>query len=70
MNLVQLMRSFREEAGLSQQQLGDCLGLAPTRISEIERGLRHLRFVEAAAWWRACGLGEDQWRMLRDATLS
>jgi transcriptional regulator with XRE-family HTH domain len=45
------LRHAREEAGLSQQELGDALGYAPTMIGAFEKGRRRLKVEDLA---RAC----------------
>ena len=37
------VRELREEAGITQKQLGDLLGYSPMGISHFENGIRNLR---------------------------
>lgn len=69
MDVSEMVRFFREAAGMSQRELGEVLGLPGSRISEIEQGRRHLRFSEAAAIADACQLSDLQWLELRQAAI-
>jgi transcriptional regulator with XRE-family HTH domain len=44
--LLALLRAVREEAGLSQKELADALGLEQTILSKIEHGIRRLDLME------------------------
>ncbi|HYG67175.1 MAG TPA: helix-turn-helix transcriptional regulator [Anaeromyxobacteraceae bacterium] len=49
------LRELREEHGLTQEELGDAIGLARPRITETENGDRHLKASEAGAIARYLG---------------
>jgi transcriptional regulator with XRE-family HTH domain len=51
----QLLRRYREEAGLTQRQLADLLGQLPSYVHKSEVGDRRVDPLEFAAWCRACG---------------
>ena len=40
MNLAEIIKHYRKKAGMSQEALADCLSLAPSAISNYERGKR------------------------------
>lgn len=48
------LRSARERAGLTQQQLADAIGLQQSEISNIERGHRSFPSDRATAVAKAC----------------
>lgn len=59
---LRLLRSWRDDAGLTQVELGDRLGVTQTFISKVERGERRLDIVEFAEWCEALRLApEDAW---------
>jgi DNA-binding XRE family transcriptional regulator len=43
---LSLLRAVREEAGLSQKELADALGLEQTIVSKVEHGVRRLDLLE------------------------
>lgn len=51
--LTRLLRQFRIEKGLTQDQLAERLGAEHTRISNYEHGVRRLDFVELITYLRA-----------------
>ncbi len=53
---LRLLRDTREEAGLSQADLGERLGESQSFISKCERGERRLDIVELHAFCRALGV--------------
>jgi transcriptional regulator with XRE-family HTH domain len=54
-NLGLVLRRLREEAGLSQPQLADMLGVGKSQVSKVERN-RGLPSIEVMmAWVTACG---------------
>lgn len=65
MKVNELVKHYRERQALSQQGLGELLGLTGSRICELENGKRHLRFLEAVALAGACALTDDEWAELR-----
>lgn len=54
--LLRLLRQCREEAGLTQVELGKRLGNTQTFISKIERGERRMDVVEFAEFCDALGM--------------
>jgi transcriptional regulator with XRE-family HTH domain len=50
------LRTAREEAGVTQEQLADALGEHQTFISKVERGVRRLDVVELRRWLQALGI--------------
>jgi transcriptional regulator with XRE-family HTH domain len=51
--LLSLLRTVREEAGVSQKDLADALGLEQTIVSKYENGIRRLDLLELEA---VCGI--------------
>lgn len=51
-----LLRSCREDAGVTQVELASKLGFRQTDISKSERGVRRLDVVELRAWLQVLGL--------------
>lgn len=47
--LLSLLRSVREEAGVSQKELVDALGVDQTIVSKYEHGIRRLDLLELDA---------------------
>lgn len=58
--LLGLLRSWREDAGLTQSQVGERLGNTQTFISKVERGERRLDVVEFAEWCDVLGLAPGE----------
>jgi transcriptional regulator with XRE-family HTH domain len=56
---LDLLRSWRTEAGLTQSEVGERLGNTQTFVSKVERGERRLDVVEFAEWCEALGLDAD-----------
>lgn len=56
---LDLLRSWRAEAGLTQAEVGQRLGNTQTFVSKVERGERRLDVVEFAEWCEALGLAPD-----------
>lgn len=54
--LLRLLRSTRQDAGLTQAQLGERLGQPQAIISKCERGERRLDVVELRAYCTALGV--------------
>src|SRR5580698_11650371 len=55
-----LLRSVREEAGLSQTALADKLGKPQTFVSKSELGERRIDFLETLDFCAACGVPVTQ----------
>lgn len=55
-----LLRAVREEAGLSQKELADALGLEQTILSKIEHGIRRLDLLELDELCRIVGISLEQ----------
>ena len=53
------LRAIREEAELSQRELGQLLGITRPTVSRIESGTRSTGFATVRAWYRACGYELD-----------
>ena len=51
-----LLREMRDDAGLTQRQLGPLLGLDPSLIHRSEAGERRVTPIEFAQWAKACGV--------------
>jgi transcriptional regulator with XRE-family HTH domain len=51
-----LLRTLREEAGLTQRDLGERLGKPQSWIHNCEVGNRRVDVSEFAAWATACGV--------------
>lgn len=49
--LCNMLKDYREQAKLTQEQLGERLGMSQAQIAKIENGQRRLDIVEA---WRFC----------------
>lgn len=50
------LRSLREEAGLTQRELGESLGKPHSWIYNSETGNRRVDVAEFADWAEACGV--------------
>lgn len=55
-----MLRAVREEAGLSQKELADALGLEQTIVSKIEHGIRRLDLLELDELCRIVGISLEQ----------
>jgi hypothetical protein len=53
--LLPLLRALREEAGLTQRDLGATLGRPQSWVYNCESGNRRVDVTEFVAWVRACG---------------
>ena len=53
-HLPDLLRLLREEAGLSQRQLGERLKRPQSWVYNCETGARRVDITEFIAWSRAC----------------
>lgn len=53
--LPELLRRLREEADLTQRQLGDSLQHPQSWVYNCESGNRRVDVTEFIAWCRACG---------------
>ncbi len=51
-----LLKLVREEAGLTQVQLGAKLKMDQSNVSKCERGERRLDVIELWRWTNACGV--------------
>lgn len=49
-NFLRLLRSLREEGGLTQEEVAARLGETQSFVSKCERGERRLDIVETKAW--------------------
>lgn len=58
-SLGRQLREIREEAGFTQEQLGQLLGISRVQISRIEKGSRSTGFAMVRKWYRACGYELD-----------
>ena len=47
------LQKLREEAGVSQSELADALGVSQPFVSQCERGVRQLPGEYAVAWFQA-----------------
>ena len=54
--LLRLLRSLREEAGLTQRELGKRLGKPQSWIYNCETGNRRVDLAEFVAWATACNV--------------
>ena len=54
--LLELLKSARENAGVTQVDLGERLGATQTFVSKVERGERRLDLIELREFCRAIGL--------------
>src|SRR3954452_507336 len=51
-----LLRALREEAGLTQRALGECLQKPQSWVYHCESANRRVDVTEFVAWSRACGV--------------
>ena len=58
--LCALLRTWREEAGLTQVELGSAFGRPHTFVHKCEVGDRRLDPVEFVRWCRACGVKPEK----------
>jgi transcriptional regulator with XRE-family HTH domain len=61
----QNLKRYREEAGLSQEELGFESGLHRTYVSGVERGVRNPTVVIVAKLAKALGI--EPWHLLVEA---
>ena len=54
--LPPLLRQYREEAGLTQRDLGDELGRPQSWVHNCETANRRVDVAEFVAWCKACGV--------------
>jgi transcriptional regulator with XRE-family HTH domain len=54
--LLYLLREIREQAGFSQKELADALGLEQTIVSKVEHGIRRLDLLELDEICRIVGV--------------
>lgn len=54
--LCAMLKSMREDAGLSQRALSARLGRVVTFASKVEAGTRRIDPIELASWCKACGV--------------
>ena len=54
--LLEMLRSEREERGLTQSEVANRLGATQTFVSKCERGERRLDVIELMAWCKAIGM--------------
>lgn len=54
--LRQLLTQAREDAGLTQVELGKMLDEDQTWVSKVERGIRRLDLIELSLWCEAVDL--------------
>ena len=52
------MAALRKQAGLSQVQLADRLGVGQSLISKVERGESYVDVLFFVDWCRACGAAQ------------
>jgi transcriptional regulator with XRE-family HTH domain len=55
-NLPPLLRQFREEAKLTQRELGSALHKPQSWVYNCETGNRRVDVAEFVAWVKACGV--------------
>lgn len=55
MDLVCALYKARKDAGLTQQQLADILGIKQTYIAQIEKGKKNVTLATIAKYAFACG---------------
>lgn len=68
---LQMLRTTREESGITQQEIAAKLGATQSFISKCERGERRLDIVELRAWCSALGVPLNEFALrLEDACLS
>jgi len=54
--LRRLLRETRRQAGLTQAQMADALGLGQSYISKLERGENFVDVLLYARWCQICGV--------------
>lgn len=58
--LQALLRAWREEAGLTQAELGEAFGRPHTFVHKCESGDRRVDPVEFVRWCRVCGMKPEK----------
>lgn len=58
-SLGEQLRAIREEAGFTQSQLAEILGVNRTQVSRIEKGTRSTGYATVRKWYQACGYELD-----------
>ena len=67
--LLSMLRAARHTAGLTQEQLAECLSQTQSFVSKTERGERRLDVVELRAFTKALGIQFADFVMKLDRTL-
>lgn len=67
---LRLLKETRREAGLTQTDLADRLGLTQSVVSKCERGERRIDVIELRAWCRAIGIRLGDFSEKLDRTLN
>lgn len=55
-SLRALLRQLRLDAGLTQAQIGDALGLGQSYVSKLERGGNFVDMLLYVRWCQICGV--------------
>jgi len=58
--LLGLLRSLRENCGITQTALAERIGNTQTFVSKVERGERRLDVIEFAEWCEALGCAPEK----------
>lgn len=53
--MLQLLRTLRDEAGVSQETLAERIGESQSVVSKAENGVRRLDIIELRIWVEALG---------------
>lgn len=69
-SFLRLLRRVRLEAGMTQTELGQCIGQSQSFISKCERGERRVDVVELRAFCKAFGIDLEQFSRLLEAGLA
>lgn len=67
---LELLRQFREEAGLSQQDMAFALKTTQSFVSKCERGERRLDVVELRSWCSVLGITMQNFVACYEETLN